>query len=256
MISLAAASLLIPQDFLLLFTKLRIFQFSLPGLIHQVSYLPPIAYSLGQIFARSQMQRRPLSCLFSLAASRTPQQKMTSSFRFLATANVRRGLQNYSVPRFGCCTHTPSSLPSKVRLPLLTVLPLLRANSKRLTTPQKNSQPEERIKTKKTPLTNLQKSILASQIKFPHLTSPHPRKTLDLKEQILHQGKKNNNHNKKLSSTTQQMLPTSSALHNIMKRNNSPSKIRLPQRQPKTVLLRAGQTHEERSRRGRGKTKA
>lgn len=103
-LSLAAASLLIPQDFLLLFTKLCIFQFSLPGLIHQVFYLPPIAYSLGQIFPRSQMQRRPLSCLLSLAASRTPQQKMTSSFRFLATANVRRDLQNYSVPRFGCCT--------------------------------------------------------------------------------------------------------------------------------------------------------
>lgn len=103
-LSLAAASLLIPQDFLLLFTKLCIFQFSLPGLIHQVFYLPPIAYSLGQIFPRSQMQRRPLSCLLSLAASRTPQQKMTTSFRFLATANVRRGLQNYSVPRFGCCT--------------------------------------------------------------------------------------------------------------------------------------------------------
>jgi hypothetical protein len=215
-LSLAAASLLIPQDFLLLFTKLCIFQFSLPGLIHQVFYLPPIAYSLGQMFPRSQMQRRPLSCLLSLAASRTPQQKMTSSFRFLATANVRRDLQKlfcsalrmlYCVTSYNTKTHTPSSLPSKVRLPLLTVLPLLRANSKRLTPPPKIIlNQKKRSKQKKNPLTNLQKSILASQIKFPHLTSPHPRKTLNLKKQNFHQEKKKKTTTtttKKLSSTTQ-----------------------------------------------------
>jgi hypothetical protein len=151
----------------------------------------------------------------------------------------------YCVTSYNTKTHTPSSLPSKVRVPLLTVLPLLRANSKRLTPPKKNSQPEETIKTKKKPLTNLQKSILASQIKFPHLTSPHPRKTTDLKEQNLHQGKKNNNNNKKLSSTAQQMLPTSSALHNIMKRNNSPPKIRLPQRRADARREKQRRTRED-----------
>lgn len=166
----------------------------------------------------------------------------------------------YCVTSYNTKTHTPSSLPSEVRLPLLTLLPLLRANSKRLTPPQKKfSTTRNDQNKKKNPLTNLQKSILASQIKFPHLTSPHPSKTLDLKEQNLHQEKNTHTQQKqqkKLSSTTQQMLPTSSALHNIMKRNNSPPKIRLPQRQTKTVPLRAGQTHEERTRGGRGKTKA
>jgi hypothetical protein len=103
----------------------------------------------------------------------------------------------YCVTSDNTKTHTPSSLLSKVRLPLLTVLPLLRANSKRLTPPKKNSQPEEAIKEKKKPAhksTEIDPS-LPDKIPAP-LTSPHPRKTLDLKEQNLHQGKKNNNNNK------------------------------------------------------------
>jgi hypothetical protein len=74
-LSLAAASLLIPQDFLLLFTKLCIFQFSLPGLIHQVFYLPPIAYSLGQIFPRSQMQPRPFLVFLVSPQAELPNRK-------------------------------------------------------------------------------------------------------------------------------------------------------------------------------------
>jgi hypothetical protein len=65
-----------------------------------------------------------------------------------------------------------------VRLPLLTVLPLLRANSKRLTPPKKNSQPEEAIKEKKKPAhksTEIDPS-LPDKIPAPHIT-PSPQNT-------------------------------------------------------------------------------
>jgi hypothetical protein len=128
-----------------------------------------------------------------------------------------------------------------------------------LTPPQKKFSTRRNDQRKKKPA---HKSTeidprLPDKIPAPHIT-PSQQNTR-LKGTKSSPGKKTHTQQKqqkKLSSTTQQMLPTSSALHNIMKRNNSPPKIRLPQRQTKTVPLRAGQTHEERSRGGRGKTKA
>jgi len=239
-----------------------------PG-THTSSILPPThRIFTGADLSSQPSAAAPLSCLLSLAASRTPQQKMTSSFRLLATANVRRDLQNYSVPRFGCCTASLRITPKPThrvpfRAKFVSHFSLSFPSSEQTANgwhpPKKNSQPQETIKTKKKPAhksTEIDPS-LPDKIPAPHIT-PSQQNTR-LKGTKSSPGKKTHTQQKqqkKLSSTTQQMLPTSSALHNIMKRNNSPPKIRLPERQTKTVPLRTGQTHEERTRGGRGKTKA